>query len=512
MKEAQSGPSLALYVRDTEICSQAGSSGIDERGFTMRVGLMTEFPSVSVQSGPAIHTRFLYDTMTRRGHDVTVMGPDTTGLAPLYAEKNHLYRGKPYPTHPKVTVPMPGEFSNMLDAPEVDVIHSQTNMHMVHYAYWMRNMWQIPVLNTHTVHLPTHSHLILSDKLYKIPFLRNVMRRMAERMERNFAKLYNEGDCLIVQSKHFVQYWRDRGVTIPIEVQGRPIDPRKFSAEPGADPYPSRFRRGKRLFVACRHDREKSLDQLIRIFDQHIAPKDSEITLTLAGNGFDHANLVAQADRSEYRDRILFPGELGHGTLNSWYRYADVFAYTSVSETFGNVVNEALWCGIPVVALNDNMGVAHQMQNEVNGYLLEPKNADVEEAFGERCVRLCTQDLLRKNMGRKAEALCIEASHPDNVAARFEKIYAEAIERCRRSVPRPLSEKARSRQVLSLSQRLGRWGFYTSLLLAISHFTTKFGKKRTEGTPSMVSNPIAFEPKVATSLEGQVEARWRAGA
>jgi glycosyltransferase involved in cell wall biosynthesis len=473
---------------------------------------MTEFPSVSVQSGPAIHTRFLYETMTGRGHDVTVMGPDTTQMAPLYAEKTQLYRGRPYPTHPKVTVPMPGAFGDMLNAPEVDVVHSQTNMHMVHYAYWMRNMWQIPVLNTHTVHLPTHSHLVLSDKLYKVPFIRNIMRRTAENMERNFAKLYNEGDCLIVQSKHFVQYWRDRGVTIPIEVQGRPIDPRKFSADPGADPYPSRFRRGKRLFVACRHDREKSLDQLIRIFDQHIAPNDSEITLTLAGNGFDHANLVAQADRSAYRDRILFPGELGHGALNSWYRYADVFAYTSVSETFGNVVNEALWCGIPVVALDDKMGVAHQMHNEVNGYLLDPSAPDVEAQFGERCVRLCTQDLLRKNMGRKAEALCIEASHPDNVAARFERIYAEAIEHCRTTVPRPLAKKSRFRQFVSLGQRLARWSFYTSLLLLLSHITTRFGKKRTEGIIAPMPAKVTFEPQVAAGIDTQVEAQWRAGA
>ena len=40
-----------------------------------------------------------------------------------------------------------------------------------------------------------------------------------------------------------------------------------------------------------------------------------------------------------------------------WYRHADVFVYTSLSETYGQVVSEALWCGLPVVAFVDDKGV-----------------------------------------------------------------------------------------------------------------------------------------------------------
>ena len=37
------------------------------------------------------------------------------------------------------------------------------------------------------------------------------------------------GDAFIVQSRHMVKYWRERGVTVPIEVVGRPINPDIFS-------------------------------------------------------------------------------------------------------------------------------------------------------------------------------------------------------------------------------------------------------------------------------------------
>ena len=40
----------------------------------MHIGILTDFPTQTVQSGPAIHTRFLADRMQARGHDVTLMG------------------------------------------------------------------------------------------------------------------------------------------------------------------------------------------------------------------------------------------------------------------------------------------------------------------------------------------------------------------------------------------------------------------------------------------------------
>ena len=56
----------------------------------MRVGIMTEFPSDTVQSGPAIHTRFLKQGLMKRGHDVTLMGPDTRKYTPIDHPDVHL--------------------------------------------------------------------------------------------------------------------------------------------------------------------------------------------------------------------------------------------------------------------------------------------------------------------------------------------------------------------------------------------------------------------------------------
>ncbi|MGM0575909.1 MAG: glycosyltransferase [Myxococcota bacterium] len=444
----------------------------------MRVGILTEYPSPAVQSGPAIHTRFLSEGLERRGHDVVLMGPDTTGDAPVEGIETHLYRSFGYPTHPKVKVAMPVRPGHLWNAPDVDVIHSQTNTHMVHYANWMREMRQVPVLNTHTIHLPTHCHFLVSDSLWRKPAVKRILRDNAEAMERNFANMYNMGDALIVQNRFYVDYWRERGVTVPIHVVGRPIDPSKFSAQPGPDPYPRHFRAGKRLLVVCRHDREKSLDHLIRIFQREIAPSDPEVTLTLVGDGHDHANLVAQAERGPHADRIHFPGESSHDTLVDWYAHGDIFVYTSVSETFGNVVNEALWCGLPVVGLDDRMGVAHQLADGVNGFLVQPNRGDTDQRFAAAALRLVRSETLRQKMGEEGANLSRCSSHPDVVLRRFELIYGEARDHARRAVPVPLSERSRLAQARRFAFHMSRWAWWNGLLLSIAHTATRLGAAR----------------------------------
>ena len=186
----------------------------------MRVGIFTDYPSPAVQSGPAIHTRFLHQRLIERGHTPVLMGPDTGNQDAANGTETHLYRGFSYPTHPKTKVAMPGPLREMARPPRVDVIHGQTAQHMIWYAGWMRRMWQTPVLNTHTIHIPSHSHFLVSDRLWENPLSKAILLQQAEEVEASFVRMYDQGDALIVQSRHFVDYWRERGVTCPIEVVG----------------------------------------------------------------------------------------------------------------------------------------------------------------------------------------------------------------------------------------------------------------------------------------------------
>lgn len=448
----------------------------------LRVGILTQFPSQSVQSGPALQSNFLFHGLRSRGHQSRFIGPDTRSIAPCDDDGARLFPAYSYPTHPNVKLSMPDSLRRVYaESPDVDVIHSQAASQIIHYGLWAREMWGIPMINTHIIHLPTHIHFLLSDRLWGNRRVKKFWEDQAHQGERRYGALYNRGDCLVVQSRHFVQYWRERGVTVPIEVVGRPLNPDTFSRQPAEDPYPPQFAVGKRLVVACRHDREKNLERLVDIFAHHLAPADPEVTLTLVGDGHDHKNLYHYARRHPHADRIFLPGESAHGDLVNWYAHADVFVYTSVSETFGNVVNEALWSGLPVVALDDKMGVAGQVVDDVNGHLIDPDAPDSDAAFAAACLRLLGDRSRRRAMGEEAANLSRLNSHPDVVLKRFERIYAEAAENRRRTLPVPLYRQGRLAQLKAFTREIGLWAGGHALVLSIAHTATRLGAMRTGG-------------------------------
>jgi len=406
------------------------------------------------------------------------------------SEPLHVFKSFGYPTHPKVRLALPWPPARILNPPRVDLIHGQTQTHMIHYANWMRRMFRIPAMHTYVVDLPTHSQLVLSDTLYNWKPARDWAYNTASgRVEQTWVDMYNDADVLIVQNRFHAERWRDKGVKSLIRVVGRPLDPTRFDVSRVKDPFPEHFPKGKRLLVVCRHDREKDLQVLIRTFGHRIAPADPEFSLTLVGDGHYQDKLLELAEATGYGDRIWFPGEVRHQHLVHWYRSADVFVYASLSETFGNVVNEALWCGLPVVALDDRLGVAHQIRDGVNGILIEPNRHDTEGLLARAVLDFTRHPEARARFSRSATRISREHSHPDSVVRRFEGIYEEAAEHCREHVRRPLSRAPRSEQLAALLPGLGTWAKYNSMLLGLAHVTTRLTPRRKAPVMESVRRP-----------------------
>ena len=89
---------------------------------------------------------------------------------------------------------------------------------------------------------------------------------------------------------------------------------------------------------------------------------------------------------------FIFAGMQRGEALARHYASADIFPFPSLSETFGNVILEALAAGLPVVAYEEGAAREH-LHHGSNGYRIEPGN---EQAFIAATVALAIdQGLIR---------------------------------------------------------------------------------------------------------------------
>ena len=206
----------------------------------------------------------------------------------------------------------------------------------------------------------------------------------------------------------------------------RAIEKRIFDQTGQDDPFAEEAQPGARLLVVCRHAREKEVDRLLRIFAQYVYPRVEGATLTLVGDGPESEVLKELAKELGIDHRTFFVGEQGLQQMPAWFRHADLFVYTSLSETYGQVISEALWCGLPVVAMDDGMGVAGQVTDGADGFLVDPKAEDADRQFGGHIELLLTKAALRRQMSEQATRNAKDRSDPEACVQRYLEVFEVA--------------------------------------------------------------------------------------
>lgn len=153
------------------------------------------------------------------------------------------------------------------------------------------------------------------------------------------------------------------------------------------------------VLMVGRYIQSKQQDVLIRIFAQLKAPNWKLILL-----GYDHLQQKNQdnwdklAAELGIRDKVIFTGK--QGNVEEYYNKSKIFAFTSSSEGFPNVIGEAMSAGLPVVAFDCVAGPSDLIINNVNGYLI-PLND--EELFVQKLQYLIDNQSIREEFGKKAK-------------------------------------------------------------------------------------------------------------
>ena len=154
------------------------------------------------------------------------------------------------------------------------------------------------------------------------------------------------------------------------------------------------------------------------------------IALTIVGDGPKRGEL----ERQFAATGAVFTGYLHGDELAEAYASADVFAFPGVTETFGQVVQEAQASGLPVLTV-DRGGVRDLVQTGVDGFVLPPDS----RAFAQAAVTLRDAPDLRTRMSAAARQRA-EGSPWEVILGQLEGHYREAaalMARYNRRYPQP---------------------------------------------------------------------------
>ncbi len=163
----------------------------------------------------------------------------------------------------------------------------------------------------------------------------------------------------------------------------------------------------------------KDYPMMLRAFKLVLAKKPAR--LVILGRGPEEAALKKMAERLGIASSTAFLGFQENPF--SYMAKASVFALSSLQEGFGNVIIEAMACGVPVVSTDCPAGPGEIIDHMVNGMLV--KTGD-EHSFAEAILRVLDEPQLAQALrlaGKKrAEYFLVEKS-----VREYESVFNELL-------------------------------------------------------------------------------------
>jgi glycosyltransferase involved in cell wall biosynthesis len=335
----------------------------------VKVALVTETFPPEV-NGVAMTLSRLTRGLAARGHHVEVVRPrqkdevedraaEPAGGVMRDGISEWLVPGAPIPFYKtlRMGLPVQGTLMRRWREARPDVVHLATEGPLGLAALFAARKLALPV--TSSFHTNFHQY----SGHYGLSFGRDIALRYLR-------WFHNQTACTLAPTDEMCAQLATDGFanlqTLARGVDGELFSPAKRSAELRAswgaapdDPvviYVGRIAAEKNLGVA--------VDAFLAM--QALAPRAQFV---LVGDGPEHAALAAKYPR------FIYAGMQRGEALAAHYASADAFVFASITETFGNVVTEALASGLVVVAY-DYAATRQHIRDGVNGFAAKLDDRD----------------------------------------------------------------------------------------------------------------------------------------
>ncbi|MFW9331895.1 glycosyltransferase family 4 protein [Paenibacillus polymyxa] len=309
----------------------------------------------------------------------------------------------------RLAIPNAKQINERLSAFSPHLIHVATPFNLGLYGTSYAAKHHIPLVASY------HTHFDKYLEYYKLRWLEPALWRYMLWFHRHCERVY-------VPSRSTMELLRNKGMG-QLEIWGRGIDTDRFQPTVNREAIWEKWGVHADAFVILYVGRlapEKGIDTLLDSYLQLPDDVRAASVLVIAGDGPLFKYKTA-ADIGVPEHTVHWLGFVKGAELAELYAAADVFLFPSTTETFGNVVLEAMASGTPVIGANEG-GVKDNIIDGKTGLLCPAGDA---AAFAKAVLLLYEDAPLRDFLSRTGRAYSLEQTW-DRIFERLLDSYMDA--------------------------------------------------------------------------------------
>jgi len=309
-----------------------------------------------------------YRGLVAAGHEVSIFAPHWPGDDAGSTPDVYRYPSVAVPTKVPFALALPysPEIDKFIDAQEFDIIHAHHPNILGMAARRWASKKDIPLVFTWHSRYDHYTH-------YASLIPEDVAMRWVMHNAYQFAA---RADHVIFPTQSVSDLYSD-----DLDQHRISIVPSGVNEDLFADALPLSVRErhriprdAKLLITVSRLSQEKNIIFLMRSVRRFLR-NHSDIYFVVCGEGELYAEAEKLFDEDGVRDRVIFVGRIAREVVKDYLAAADVFVYSSTTETQGTIVTEAMYSGVPIVAVRAT-GVTDLVEDGVSGILTDEKWSD----------------------------------------------------------------------------------------------------------------------------------------
>ena len=422
---------LAVFLLITVIIYNKASKPVDyyrdfdkdmiiDRRKKLKIAMVTNtyLPFIG---GVPISINRLVKGLRSEGHEVTIIAPEYPDLETL-EDENVIRIGllkyfKPDGFSFPVSNIFSSEFKKTFNEKAFDVIH-------VHHPFWMGwkglrlgKKYKLPVVLTYHTRLELYAHLLPAFQL----IFKNII---SHKMIKKFAQKCNG---IISPTSTAKEYLSNIGVSRKKYVIPTGINCEKYDeiTDEAVNDLRKKYVASDEVLscTVTRLSKEKNIYFMLEALQEIKETTAINFKHLIIGDGGEFKAIEQYIIENDLGEYITLVGKVDPEEIIKYYLASDLFLFTSLSETQGMVILEAMAGGCPVVAIRAS-GIEDIIENKSNGYKTQNSTKD----WIEKVVRLMKDEILRNELSDNALEYSKEYS-TKAIARKVLDVYYESIAR-----------------------------------------------------------------------------------